>query len=396
MQAILFIESNTSGTGKLFLSTAIDLGYHPILLSTNFAKYSFTNEIGEWIKLESHDFNHVLNVISRIQEHHQIAAVTSSSEYYIHLAARIAQSKNIRGEVAETVELCRNKLKLRERLKEQGFNCPRFAFVKHADEVHHALQHIQLPCVIKPVSGTGSLHVVLCKTEEEVYFNAHNILTSENASQLGVGVMIETYIEGAEYSAEIFNGSVVGITKKHLGSHPYFLEVGHDFPAALGIDEQKKVTAVISRVVSALRLTFGPYHMEFRLNETGLWVIEINPRLAGGFIPIIVKHATGVDLIKATLENLLSEHNIKIKHAISRASSIRFLVLEKRGTVKDIRLPKTTISFEHELYKKLPFEHPIKSNDFRDRVGHIITVEETVHQAKINADELLRLTELFY
>ncbi|MGO7660626.1 hypothetical protein ACC679_38135, partial [Rhizobium ruizarguesonis] len=39
--AILFIESNTSGTGRMFLQSASDLGFAPILLSAKPSRYEF-------------------------------------------------------------------------------------------------------------------------------------------------------------------------------------------------------------------------------------------------------------------------------------------------------------------------------------------------------------------
>ncbi|HEU4559960.1 MAG TPA: hypothetical protein VFS20_19075, partial [Longimicrobium sp.] len=45
-KALLFIESNTSGTGRLFARTARRMGYVPVLVTTRPEKYAYLAEEG--------------------------------------------------------------------------------------------------------------------------------------------------------------------------------------------------------------------------------------------------------------------------------------------------------------------------------------------------------------
>lgn len=47
MNSIVFIESNTSGTGKTFLTKAVSYGYIPIFLTINPELYPFLKKIKE-------------------------------------------------------------------------------------------------------------------------------------------------------------------------------------------------------------------------------------------------------------------------------------------------------------------------------------------------------------
>ena len=76
--------------------------------------------------------------------------------------------------------------------------------------------------------------------------------------------------------------------------------------------QRNRSTARISKKRSTSRrragLTSGPVHAEFRLNERGLWLLEIAPRSTGGLCGSVLTHAPGM-----TLEELI------LRHALGRA-----------------------------------------------------------------------------
>ena len=45
-RALLFVESNTSGTGRLFVQRARELGYRPVLITTRPEKYAYLAQPG--------------------------------------------------------------------------------------------------------------------------------------------------------------------------------------------------------------------------------------------------------------------------------------------------------------------------------------------------------------
>src|SRR5262249_54068333 len=144
----------------------------------------------------------------------------------------------------------------------------------------------------------------LCRSAAEVKAHAARLLahaTNERGQATPAEVLIEEFVRGPEYSVEVFNGQAVGVTRKHLSPAPYFVEIGHDFPAALPAAARASLAEIATAAVHAIGLTWGPAHVELRLAAAGPVVIEINPRLAGGFIPELVRLSTGLDLIEATV-----------------------------------------------------------------------------------------------
>lgn len=131
----------------------------------------------------------------------------------------------------------------------------------------------------------------------------------------------------------------------------------------------------VQKALQCLGWDWGPAHTELRWTARGPVIIEINPRLAGGFIPEIVRLATGVDMIRETLKLVVSEQ-ADVTPAYTNSASIRFLIPSRKGTIKSIsgldvarRIAGVT---EVQLYCETGQRVQLE-NDFRDRIGHVIS-----------------------
>jgi biotin carboxylase len=231
--------------------------------------------------------------------------------------------------------------------------------------------------VVKPVRGTGSVGVRLCGQGGEVAAHAEMLL-SQRANERGLPIpsriLVEEYVSGAEYSVEAFDGRIVGVTRKLLGSEPDFIEVGHDYPAPLGRLALEDLEAHAMHALAALRLDFGAAHVEVRLTARGPRTIEVNPRLAGGFIPELVRLASGVDLVAATVARAAGRPSPE-RAAGRGAASIRFLLPPRPGRLREANgldsardVPGVV---EATLYCA-PGQPLALHGDFRDRIGHVI------------------------
>jgi biotin carboxylase len=257
---------------------------------------------------------------------------------------------------------------------------PAFRVVGHADAAATAAREIGLPVVVKPVAGSGSVGVRLCATAEEVSAAAAALLESgvdERGAAREPRVLVEEFAVGPEYSVETIGGAVVGVTGKHLGDAPYFVETGHDFPAPLAAGDRAALAGAALRAQVALGLGWGAAHTELRLTARGPVLIEVNPRLAGGMITTVVAEATGVDLVDCCVA-LACGQPPELTPTRSRAASIRFLVADSPGTVTGVR---GVAEAEH-----MPGVRSVSlsvapgsgiaelTRSFRDRLGHVIAV----------------------
>ena len=86
---------------------------------------------------------------------------------------------------------------------------------------------------------------------------------------------------------------------------PYFEETIYVTPSRLSSDLQQKIVACAEQTAKALGLREGPVHGEFRVNENGVWVIEMAARAIGGRCSRTLEFAAGLSLEELILRHAL-------------------------------------------------------------------------------------------
>lgn len=375
---LIFVESNTTGTGRLFTRAAHEFGYQPIVLAETAARYPYLKEDGI-CSLECHTSSiaALRRVTEQLSEKARIAGIFSSSEYYIESAASLAGLWGLPGPAPRSLRVCRNKWSQREALEKAGVKNPRHRRVTSAAEAMKAADEICLPVVLKPTVGSGSVGVKLCRSQREVGEHAAFLLqraSNERGMPVPLELLVEEYVAGDEFSVETLAGTIAGVTRKHVSQEPFFVETGHDFPATLSPKDRDHIASTVHAALDALDLNWGPAHVELRLTPAGPIIMEINPRLAGGFIPELVRLARGVDMIRQTIR-LAVGADPQLEAAQDDCASIRFLVPLKSGLIANFsglqEAGRVEGVWEIRTYRKIGEEVRIE-NDFRDRVGHVI------------------------
>lgn len=391
---LLLVESNTTGTGRLFAHRATELGVTPVLLTADPTRYPYVAEDAlRTVTVNTSDTAALWEATGPLAAEAPIAGVLTSSEYYVPAAAALASRLGLPGPAASAVQACRDKAEQRRTLAAAGVGVPGFAVVETVGAAVSAAAATRLPVVVKPVQGSGSLGVRLCADLDEVAAHARTLLAT-TANERGVAtpgrILVEEYLTGAEFSVEVFGTEAVVTVAKHVGPLPAFVEVGHDVPAALpgGLERALRHTAV--RAVEALGLGWGAAHVELRLDGTLPKVIEVNPRLAGGMIPELVRRACGIDLVRAQVLAALGRPG-ELERGVYGRASIRFLTADQDGILAPdltgviARAGAVPGVVEAALYRG-PGEPVGPAADFRGRLGHVIAVADHPGEAARAAD----------
>jgi biotin carboxylase len=372
------VESNTTGTGRMFATAARARGLRPVLLGRRPERYDWVAEDG----------------VEAVAGTAGVAGVLSSSEYFVAVAARAARRLRLPGPDPAAVDRCRDKRRQRAALACAGVPVPAWAAAGTPRQAAAAASAIGFPVVVKPADGTGSRGVRLCRDAAEVAGHAAALLAAgrdERHQPSLPAVLVEEYVAGPEFSVETFGPAVAAVTAKHLGPHPWFVETGHDVPAGPGPLEATAVAAI-----GALGLGFGPAHTEIRLGARGPVVIEVNPRLAGGRIPTLVRLATGLDLIGATVGIVIGAGGVLPDPGPGHAS-IRFLVAPRSGRVRrtgGVAAAAAVPGVVDVAITARPGQRVGGTGSFLDRVGHVITTAPTAAAARTAADTALARLEL--
>lgn len=382
---LLFVESNTTGTGMIALARAAELGYAPVLLTSKPDRYQgLDTSVTTVVPCDTNAPRALRGAVAGLSGR-TIAGVTTTSEYYVAATAELAESLGLPGNPPHVVRAARNKAEVRRAMDRAGLAQPRFAEVASPDQVPDAVAHTGLPCVVKPVDDSGSHNVLVCSTVEQAVEHARTVLAvrSNVRGQPTAGTaLIEQYVEGPEFSVEMFSvdgeAECVGITRKTLSPWPHCVEVGHLYPAGLDPVTADRLTATTATLLRTLGVRSGPTHCEVRIGPQGPVVIELNCRLAGGMIPELILLAQGTDLIERQLRTAAGERPEPVP-ARSGWAGIRFLTAQGRGTllgvpgIDEVRALPGVVRAELTVRPGSDVNPPRSAFD---RIGFVIAADE--------------------
>src|SRR5207248_11105000 len=99
--------------------------------------------------------------------------------------------------------------------------------------------------------------------------------------------LVEQYIPGVEVAVEgiLVDGelNILAIfDKPDPLEGPYFEETIYVTPSRLSAHQQSAIQLCATNTIRAIGLSHGPVHAEFRINDRGVWPIEVAPRPIGG------------------------------------------------------------------------------------------------------------------
>lgn len=167
------------------------------------------------------------------------------------------------------------------------------------------------PCVLKPVSGSGSELVFLCKDVsscQSAYETISKGISDRHKnplynSEYSKGVVIEEYIEGEEYSCDfmVTNGSVniLRLSKKiYYPGGPFGTVWGYIFSTFNPIKSfHKKLEKLLQAATDSLCINRAVCMADFIVNKKKIFLIEITPRPGGDCIPHLLKKVWNMDML---------------------------------------------------------------------------------------------------
>jgi formate-dependent phosphoribosylglycinamide formyltransferase (GAR transformylase) len=183
---------------------------------------------------------------------------------------------------------------MREVFRDAGLRAPWFRAVAFQPAPEPALLGICYPCVLKPLSLSASTGVIRANNREEFLaaaarvrrvLESPEILASREANL--EQMLVEGYIPGREVAVEglLTDGELRVLAifdKADPLEGPFFEETIYVTPSRLNEASLKAIERCAAESVRALGLSHGPVHAEFRVNEQGVWPLEVAPRPIGG------------------------------------------------------------------------------------------------------------------
>jgi hypothetical protein len=222
------------------------------------------------------------------------------------IAAGAARRLGLPWHSAEAAAAARDKRLTRECLRAASLPVPWFTVVPLTVDPGRLSRQLSWPVVVKPASLSGSRGVMRADSPEEFvarFERLRRLLMSADVRALqdpaACDIIVEQYLEGREFALEgvLEQGRLTTLAifgKPDPLEGPFFEETIYVTPPALDAE-------------AAIGLFHGPIHAECRINERGVFVLEVAARPIGGLCPKALSF-DGPRGERAGLEALLLRH----------------------------------------------------------------------------------------
>jgi len=207
----------------------------------------------------------------------------------------------------------RDKLHFRELQQSHGLLHPPFAAIGHDDNGEVTAAQLGFPLVVKSRQLNASRGVIRANTLDQfrrALAQVRRIQARHLRDAETLGVLIEGFIPGVEVALEgvLRDGGLQVLAlfdKPDPLDGPVFEESIYVTPSRLPEITQREIATAVSRACAAAEITEGAIHAEARVNDTGVWLLEIAPRAIGGLCGRILEATLGIGSAEIVLRHAL-------------------------------------------------------------------------------------------
>ncbi|MFN3543300.1 MAG: ATP-grasp domain-containing protein [Thiobacillus sp.] len=238
-----------------------------------------------------------------------VDAVLAVDDHGQALAARLRAALGLSGNPPEAVAVLTDKLRFRELQAALGLPCPEFAVVG-ADGVDPATLP-SFPLVVKARRLNASRGVIRADDAAQLAQALQRVRRIQARAQRERSpVLVERFIPGKEVALDgvLRDGALTVLAvfdKPDPLDGPYFEETLFVTPSRLPDAAQAALAASVQKMCVAAGVTDGVIHAEARVNDAGVWLLEIAPRGIGGLCGRVLEATLGMPSAEIVLRHAL-------------------------------------------------------------------------------------------
>jgi biotin carboxylase len=284
------------------------------------------------------DVDAAVEIIAALHGRLALNAVLAVDDQGLVVAAAASARLGLAHNPVAAVAATRDKLALRARLAAGAVAQPQYLVVAPGQSVAAAAAQIGYPCVVKPVSRSGSQGVIRADDEAQAAAAVERVRAIVGPLE---PLLVEGFVAGTEVAVEAL--LVAGVLevlavfdKPDPLDGPFFEETIYVTPSRQPAAVQSSIAATVAAAVASLGLREGPVHAELRVGADGRpVVIEVAARSIGGLCARALRFGAGVSLeeiivrhaIGAGLEGLRRE---------AQASGVMMLPIRAAGVLEKV------------------------------------------------------------
>jgi len=279
-----------------------------------------------------------------------VAGIVALGDRPVAAAAYAARGLGVQYNHPAAVEACRSKLRMKEVFRDAGLSVPWFRNLPVDPAPEPVLVGISYPCVLKPLSLSSSQGVVRANNRQEFLAAAERVRRLLKSPEILANrepnldqMLVEGYIPGKEVAVEglLTDGTLRVLAifdKPDPLEGPYFEETIYVTPSHLPESVQRAIEKCARDAVRALGLSHGPVHAEFRINDDGIWPLEVAPRPIGGLCARALRFSFEGESEPIGFEELLLRHALELLGRNSPreriASGVMMIPVPKSGVLE--------------------------------------------------------------
>jgi len=255
--------------------------------------------------------------------------------------AYVAEKMGLPGNPYKSVLILSRKDLFRDFLAKHDFLVPKSKAFYELGQAKKWLEDIGVPAIVKPVDSSGSKGVTKIESRDQLAEAFRYALGFSREKK----VTIEEFFvrDGYQVAGDGFvvDGKLAFRcwANEHFDKHcNKLVPIGESFPSIISEYTQQQVHSETQRLLDLLGIKNGALNFDYHYNKNGDFsFLELGPRNGGNLIPEVIKHSTGVDLIKYTVDSALGLDCSKLNMQPTNSfySSYMLHALED-GTVKEI------------------------------------------------------------
>jgi biotin carboxylase len=224
-------------------------------------------------------------------------------------ASYVAEKMGLPGNPYESVEILARKDLFRGFLAKHSFNVPRSRAFYDEAAAKVWLDEIGVPAFVKPVDSSGSKGVTHLQNAADFHDAFEHALKFSREKK----VVVEGEIVRSGYQVAGDGFLVDGELVFRCWADEHFdklgnglVPIGQTFPTSHSDELLNEAHRETQRLLDLLEMRTGALNFDFVFSDDGkLYFLELGPRNGGCLIPEVIRYATGVDLIKYTVDAAL-------------------------------------------------------------------------------------------
>ena len=266
------------------------------------------------------------------------------------LAAHLNAAFGLPGNHPSAANASRNKMSARAAFRAAGVATPEFRDVSIAEDPAALAAAVDYPAVIKPLALSGSRGVMRVDNERQFmagFDRLRALLQSPDVrierDAVHARALIERFIPGDEFAVEgvLTRGRFQPFAifdKPDPLDGPFFEETIYLTPSRQAPLVQQRIIDAVAAAGRALGLWHGPVHAECRVNDDGVYVLEVAARPIGGLCSKALRFTPPAGEGTVSLEEVLLRHalgeDVLLYEREPGATGVMMLPIPQRGVYR--------------------------------------------------------------